>query len=465
VTIRRRLTLYYSATILGIVLFTLAMVGYALYQTVLTSGRDASRATALQIARELERGAEPDAALLSTVQDGNVLVVIRDASGAILVETDHPVAGIGADERAAAADIWGDALASGQPASATPVEAFVYALPVSPRAGTTLVVESWVSFDVRGESSVPLDKHLAIVLPAVLAAGLLGAFLHVRGALKPVESLATAAEGITASDLSRRLPDRGTRDELDRVAASFNGVLARLEASFAEREEVLARQRRFTSDASHELRTPLASILGYARMLRAWGLSDERTAAEGVAMIEREATRLVRMTEHLLDLARGDEGGSAVHQEPHDLRELVGCEVDTIRAASGDGPAFALTTPGEPVVAEVDPAAVRRALGAILENAARFSPRDGSVRVSVRSSDGWASVKVVDTGPGIVPEHQPHIFDRFYQADPSRATTGSGLGLAIAKQVAERHGGRIEVATEPGHGATFTLRLPLTSAS
>ena len=464
-TIRRRLTLYYSATILGIVLFTLAMVGYALYQTVLTSGRDASRATALQIARELERGAEPDAALLSTVQDGNVLVVIRDASGAILVETDHPVAGIGADERVGAADVWSDALASGQPASASPVEAYVYALPVSPRAGTTLVVESWVSFDVRGESSVPLDKHLAIVLPAVLVAGLLGAFLHVRGALKPVESLATAAEGITASDLSRRLPDRGTRDELDRVAASFNGVLTRLEASFAEREEVLARQRRFTSDASHELRTPLASILGYARMLRTWGLSDQRTAAEGVAMIEREATRLVRMTEHLLDLARGDEDGPPVRREPHDLRELAACEVETIRAATGDAPAFALTSPAEPVVSDVDPGGIRRALGAILENAARFSPGNGTVRVSVRSSGELAGIEVADSGPGIAAEHLPHVFDRFYQADASRATTGSGLGLAIAKQVAERHEGRIELTSEPGHGATFTLWLPLACSS
>ena len=464
-TIRGRLTLYYSATILVIVTVALVLMVLALVDAVGDAVEEKARATALEIARALDAGQQPSASLLRQVDGGDVLVVVRDGDGAILVETDHPVAGIGADERAAAPDVWRTALARGEPAGAGPQEAYVYALPIQPSTSEARVIEAWASYDKRGEATLPVGTDIVYVFVALVLFGLIGGFLLVRGALRSVEDLARSAERITASDLSMRLPERGTLDELDRVAISFNGVLARLETAFAEREEVLTRQRRFTSDASHELRTPLTSILGYARMLRTWGLSDKRTATEGVAMIEREATRLVRMTEHLLDLARGDEEGRPASWEPQDLRELAECEVETIRAATGNGPTFALTSCAEPVVAEVEPAAIRRALGAILENAARFAPSDGTVQVSVQSSGGWATVEVADSGPGIPSEHQSRIFDRFYQADPSRATTGSGLGLAIAKQVAERHGGRVEVASEPGDGATFTLWLPLTQAS
>ena len=460
-TIRRRLTQYYSATILGIVLVLLGVVGYALYRAVLDSVHETTRATALQVARDLERGAEPDQALLADVRDGNVLVVVRDGSGRILVETDHPVAGIGDDERAAGDGLWRNALEADAPATGGAVESYVHALPVSSGSGSARVVEAWMSLDVRGESVIPLDKHLVFVLPALLVAALVGGFVHVRGALRPVEALALSAETISASDLSRRLPNRGTRDELDRVADAFNGVLGRLEASFAEREEVLARQRRFTSDASHELRTPLASILGYARMLRTWGLTDPATAAEGVAMIEREATRLVAMTKHLLNLARLDEFGPPVRRVPCDLRDLAASEVATVRAAFEAGPSISLTASEEPVPVEVDAVEVRRAIGAILENSARFTPTDGDVRVAVGREVGWATVVVEDSGPGIPPEHQAHVFDRFYQADPSRATSGSGLGLAIARQAVERQGGRIELSSESGRGATFTLWLPV----
>lgn len=461
-TIRRRLTLYYSATILAIATIAVVLMALALWNAVIDGVRQSARATTLQVARALEAGAAPDAHLLRIVDDGNVLVVVRDVDGVVLVETDHPVAGIGADERAGGRDVWRDALATGAPVTSSPVEAYVYALPITPATSSARVVEAWSSYDARGEATLPVGTHIVFIFGALVLVGLIGGFVHVRGALKPVEALAHAAEAITASDLSRRLPNRGTRDELDRVAASFNGVLGRLEASFTEREEVLVRQRRFTSDASHELRTPLASILGYARMLRTWGLADAQTASEGVAMIERESTRLVAMTEHLLDLAQVDESGPTVRRARCDVRDLAASEVATVRAASVDGPAISLSVTDEPVMAEVDAAEVRRAICAVLENAARFTPAAGDVHVSVGRVDGWATIVVEDTGPGIPVEHQPHIFDRFYQVDTSRATSGSGLGLAIARQAVERQGGRIELSSREGQGATFTLRLPRT---
>jgi len=461
-TIRRRLTLYYSATLVGIVVIGIVLMALALWSAVSDGVRQSARATSLEIARALEAGAEPDADLLRIVDDGNVLVVVRDADGAILVETDHAVAGIGADERAGGREVWRDALATGGPVTSSPVKAYVYALPITPTTSTARVVEAWSSYDARGEATLPIGTHIVFIFGALVVVGLIGGFVHVRGALKPVEALALSAETITASDLSRRLPNRGTRDELDRVALSFNGVLGRLEASFAEREEVLARQRRFTSDASHELRTPLASILGYARMLRTWGLTDATTAAEGVAMIEREAIRLVAMTEHLLDLARVDESGSPDRRKRCDLRELTASVAATVRAAFDGGPAISLTAPDQPVLVEVDAVELRRAIGAVLENAARFTPSDGAVRVVTSRVDAWATVVVDDSGPGIPPEHQPHVFNRFYQADSSRATSGSGLGLAIARQAVERQGGWIELSSTEGQGAIFTLWLPAT---
>ncbi|MBA3275158.1 MAG: hypothetical protein H0T72_05135, partial [Chloroflexia bacterium] len=224
-------------------------------------------------------------------------------------------------------------------------------------------------------------------------------------------------------------------------------------------DAALAYQRRFVADASHELRTPLTSILGYTRMLRDWGLQHPEASAEAVARMEAEAVRMQSLVEGLLHLARGDEAGVGAMAEA-DLGHLVLEAVDLASVAEGQDLAFDLQLPEAPLMAMVDREAILQVLGILLDNARKFSPAGGTITVSLARETESAVVTVADTGPGIGPEHRDRIFERFYRADESRTTSGAGLGLAIAKDIVERHGGTIQVASEPGHGAAFTVRLP-----
>jgi two-component system OmpR family sensor kinase len=264
---------------------------------------------------------------------------------------------------------------------------------------------------------------------------------------------------MTEGDLSKRLPVAHPRDEIGRLATTINGLLARLEAAFARLEETLSRQRRFAADASHELRTPLTSIAGYAQMLAEWGLRDPQTAREGVEAIRQESERMQRLVEGLLALARGDEG-APLEIKHHDLAVVAEETARTAQTAAGEKIAVRYLPPKQPVDAPFDRSRIRQAASILLDNAVKYTPEGGKVTVAVREANGWAELEVSDTGMGIPEDQLPLIFERFHRADPSRTTAGAGLGLAIACQIAEAHGGRIEVESSPGEGSTFRLLLP-----
>jgi signal transduction histidine kinase len=261
---------------------------------------------------------------------------------------------------------------------------------------------------------------------------------------------------MTEGDLSRRLPVSHPKDEIGRLTTTINGLLARLEAAFARREEALARQRRFAADASHELRTPLTSISGYAQMLEEWGLRDPQTAREGVAAIRRESERMQRLVEGLLALTRGDEG-APLEIEEHNLAAVA---EEATRTAAGEKTTVEYLPPKRPVNAPFDRNRIRQVASILLDNALKYTPDGGKVTVRVREANGWAALEVSDTGVGIPEDQLPLIFERFYRADKARASSGAGLGLSIARQIAEAHGGRIEVESTPQEGSTFTLLLP-----
>jgi signal transduction histidine kinase/ribosomal protein L7/L12 len=303
--------------------------------------------------------------------------------------------------------------------------------------------------------------------PVLATVGLLGfvllvggAYLLTRAALSPVEAVVRAAGEMSEGDLSRRLPVANPKDEIGRLTTTINALLARLEVAFSRLEETLSRQRGFAADASHELRTPLTSISGHARMLDEWALEgDKETAHRSVGTIRREAGKMRGLIESLLTLTRGDEG-APMDVGRYDLG-AVGKEATETARAAADGRVSVEFVPNEhDVTAIFDRERVMQLASILLDNAIKYTPDGGNVTVRVQEEHDGVALAVSDTGVGISADQLPLVFERFYRADAARAEDGVGLGLSIARQIAEAHGGIIEVRSKVGVGSTFVLLLP-----
>ena len=280
-----------------------------------------------------------------------------------------------------------------------------------------------------------------------------GLFLAGR-ALDPIDRITRAAAAIGADDLSRRLNFHGSHDEVGRLAATFDRMLERLDRAFR-------RQRQFTADGSHELRTPLTMLASQIDV----ALERKRTVAdyeELLRSLRDDAARMTQLVGELLTLARADAGQQLLNREQLDLGELVSGVVQAMQSLALQRE-VQLTEQAQPHVAvSGDQTRLSQLLINLVDNALRYTSAGGNVRVTVAERAGWAELRVEDTGVGIAAEHLPHLFQRFYRADPARARTdgGAGLGLAIAQWIAEAHGGQISVDSEFGRGSTFTVRLP-----
>ena len=458
-SIRWRLTIFHLVVILLIAAVLIAILTVVSIRGVQTSVRETARARAVEAVQLLEQGVAPTDAALSELTEGNVYLLIRDGEGRVVAEVGIPSSDINAVSEVDREAVWQDVRAGEQSIQRSPAEMYVYAAPVASRDSGARVVEAWKSYDDFGGSIIPFATVVVIGVPVGLFLAITGSYLLARSALAPVDAIVHAAREISERDLSRRLPVQRPRDELGRLATTFNDLLARLDVAFRQREETLAQQRRFVADASHELRTPLTSIQGYARMLSRWALADPETARESVAAIEREAARMQALVDGLLHLARGDEGIPLDRIET-DLRELAVVTLERVQAGTGKELSWSLDVPDRPVCASVDREALTQAIAILLDNAAKYTPAGGHVSLTVRQLGDAAEIAVSDTGIGIDAVHLPHIFDRFYRVEEARSAGGTGLGLAIARQIAVGHGGDVTVSSEPGKGSTFTLRLP-----
>jgi two-component system, OmpR family, sensor kinase len=454
--IRWRLTLF-NALIIGAILLALGLSLLLLLREALLSGvEDTVRSRAVAAARALESKEDPLSDDVDQLTADGVFLIVRDARGRVLDQTTSF-----STYEETSDDVWKRALASGNPAGGTAEltsedSDYVYAVPVSPPAGPARVVEAGKSYDSVEDALEAFTTVLVVggLLAFLLSVG--GAYLLARAALSPVEAVVSSAREMTEGDLSRRLPVSHPKDEIGRLTTTINALLARLEAAFARREQALSRQRRFAADASHELRTPLTSISGYAQMLEEWGLRDPQTAREGVAAIRQESERMRRLVEGLLALTRGDEG-APLEIEDHDLAAVA---EEAAQTAAGEKMAVEYLPAKQLVNASFDRDRIRQVTSILLDNAVKYTAEGGKVTVRVRETNGWAELEVSDTGVGIPEDQLPLIFERFYRADPSRTAGGAGLGLSIARQIAEAHGGTIEVESTPGEGSKFTLLLP-----
>jgi heavy metal sensor kinase len=317
------------------------------------------------------------------------------------------------------------------------------------------------------ESEEPVRKSLAtlaeillVAFPVAIAAAFVGGSFLARRLLAPVGAMAAAAGRITEERLSGRLPVEDPADEFGRLATVVNHSLAGIEEAFE-------RLRRFTSDASHELRTPLTALRSVGEI----ALREPRPPEayrETIASMLEEADRLTRLVEGLLVLTREDSETYRARFAPLDLGELVREVVDVLRVLAEErGQDLRVFVHGN-VAVHGDRTTLRQAVLNLVDNAIKYTPREGSIRVDVRiRGDAEAAVEIADSGPGIAPEHRQRIFERFYRVDldRSRATGGAGLGLPIARWAIELHRGTIELETEEGKGSTFGIRIPRRSPS
>lgn len=285
---------------------------------------------------------------------------------------------------------------------------------------------------------------------------------------RPLIALTRVVEKVRDSgfpeQVSGELADSIDRDdEIGRLGRTFRDTFERLRIETQRVGETDARRREMVASVSHDLRTPLTALLGQLETIRMKGdamPADQQRELLGRAI--RNAQHLQRLTDALAELARLDNPEFRTDSEPIAIGELADDVVQRFMSrASDEGLALAIEYPDALPLVRVDAGLIERALGNLLDNALRVTPRGGSVSVRVVHEGGGVRIEVSDTGPGIEPEEQSRVFERFYQGSPHRELRGSaGLGLAIVRRVAELHGGRAGLRSEPGRGSTFFIDLP-----
>jgi len=444
VSLRLRLALFGGAVV-ALALLVFGLLLYALLSRgAVTNQDDALRTRAHDAVASLAVAPTPQAPIAPSdlSKSSDVFVEVMSLDGSALYST-----GLLNGSPPAAAPALLDQARLHRGAFATQGPLRLYVLPYS--GGYVMTGQS--TRVVQSNLSGIVVFLIVSAVPALLAA-LIASWLVAGRALAPLQSVAVAAEEIGRTrDFGRRLPSRRGRDEVARLAASFNQMLSRLQDAFES-------QRRFVADASHELRTPLTTIQGNAGLLASRAVSEEvRQAA--VADVVQESGRMARLVDRLLTLARAD-SGSELHLAAIDLKPLVD-EVCRQAGAAHPGRRLQVDTTGAAVDGDED--ALRQLLWILLDNAFRYA--SSAVEVRLFTEAGWARLLVGDDGPGVPGRDRERIFERFYRADPSRTGSHSGLGLSIAGWIVDQHRGRIIAGQSSLGGASFLIDLPLLPAS
>jgi two-component system, OmpR family, sensor kinase len=450
-------------------LTTLAMAGlgvvvYSFLDRYLTQRVDEDlQRSALPIIGYVQRGfIPPDRPEERAFNPSRLYTQVRDAAGRLVKVT--PV--MNGDEQLAAPDL-SSVHTVGQPQGVDYLTTDSvdgspsYRVQVTQLNNGTAVIIAAPLTDVEDTLSRLVTVEVVATVAVVLALAGLVTWVVRRG-LRPLGDVVVAADAVAAGDLSHRVPVPNPRTEVGHLGVAFNTMVDRIEASFAERDELEERLRRFVADASHELRTPLTSIRGYAELFRRGAADDPDQLALAMRRIEDEASRMGILVDDLLLLARLDQG-RPLEREPVELVALVDDAVADARAVEPNRP-ISFVDPGRQVVVSGDDVRLHQVVANLLANARVHTPEGTPVAVRVDVDGPDAVVEVADEGPGMTPEAAAHVFERFYRADSSRNRRhggGAGLGLAIVAAVVSAHGGRVSAAATPGRGARFVVHLPM----
>jgi heavy metal sensor kinase len=317
------------------------------------------------------------------------------------------------------------------------------------------VVEVGVS-NARTEATLrQVLLMLAIGMPVAVCVAVAGGFILVRRALRPVERIAHKAEDITQHNLSERLPVVQTGDELERLSIALNHMISRLEDSIQD-------SKRFVADASHELRTPLTVLRGELEAL-AQDPQLKLPTREALGSMLEEVDRLVEIVEGLLALSRLDAGESRAEWVAFDLAELAASTADQMSLLAEDKNIAVVCDSSPDVLVEGDRARMKQVVVNLLDNAIKYTPNGGRVRLKVAREDAFAILEIADDGIGIPQQALPHVFKRFFRVDDSRSREqgGAGLGLSIVESICAAHGAQLEVMSIPGKGSLFRIKQSL----
>lgn len=466
-SVRMRLTLW-CVGVLALVLISFsigvyALLAHSLYERSDAGLRSSVEATAATLEREISKGSSQS--VTSELEEQffpDQSVAVFDAAGRLIAEKPArgnihaqlpPIGSIPAEIHIYTAND-GDEAEDGRRIA-------VQRINIASAGAPFYIVASQPLEAMMEELEALRNIFYAAVPFALVFAGLGGWFLA-RRSLAPMVSMSERARRISAENLEQRLPVVNPRDELGKLAETFNELLTRLNASFAQ-------QRQFMADASHELRTPLSVMHTAAAVTLEKPHRAEDEYREALSMVDEQTRRLTRIVEDMFTLARADAGSRTLHCSDFYLDELVG---ETGRAASllATRKGVQLTVEGSPESPyRGDEGLLRQMLLNLLGNAVKHTPAGGVVRVSLARRTVEYIITVSDTGSGIPVEAQPHIFERFFRADKARSRAdsadgggaGAGLGLAIARGIAEAHDGRLELAHSDERGSTFIATLPV----
>ena len=457
-TLRWRLTFWYGGMAAAILILLASILYLSVRHSLISIREEDVRDTASSASQILEETSSPRSAVgkvrrrdvrtvwaIGEVRRQDVYVIIRDADGAVLAETPD----------------------AEEPPDNVPADA---AYPGVLRDGHYLVT-IFDSEDVPDATGVvysvlpawdPVLQRLLLIEAAAVAGALaliVGFGPRLAGrALRPLKSVSNVAGELRRGRLGSRvnLPElKSRRDEVGEVARSFDTMAESLERLFEAERESKETLRRFAADASHELRTPLTSIIGYLDVLDESGDKDPVVRRQVLRAIREEGERMARLVEDLLVLARLDTQRK-MHVELVDLVTLT--RESTVNYSRRQ---VEFAAPGLVVPVLADREALRRVVSNLLSNAIKHTPPEQRILVSVDREGQEAVLRVADEGVGIPEDALPHVFERFYRAESSRAGEGTGLGLAIVRETVEALEGRIEVESAPATGSTFTVRLPL----
>jgi heavy metal sensor kinase len=337
------------------------------------------------------------------------------------------------------------------PSGSLLIGAAVVAASSSPR----YIVEVGVSTQRTETTLRQVLLLLAIGLPIAVTIAVIGGFILVRRALKPVEGIAHKAEEITQVNLSERLPVMRTGDELERLSISLNHMISRL-------EDAIQTSKRFVADASHELRTPLTVLRGELEGLAQDAQLRAHTRESLGSMLE-EVDRLAEIVESLLALSKLDAGDATSERVTFDLGELATGTAEQMSLLAEDKKITVVCEAEPQVMVEGDRARMKQVVVNLLDNAIKYTPNGGRVLLKISRGAREAVLEVADNGVGIPADALPHMFKRFYRVDDSRSRDqgGAGLGLSIVKSICSAHGAAVEVTSTTGEGSTFRVRQPL----
>jgi two-component system, OmpR family, sensor kinase len=465
-SVRTRLTLWYVAVLAG-VLVTFSVAVYTLlvrtlYDRIESELRSTQQVAITSLDNDAAEGQTIAGAASSTVRElfnPPQRLTIYDGNGAMLADNglDDPPPSVPVE----ALGPGGDVAIYTEPEEPGDDDLRLVAartVTLFPGDRRYIVVASYPLEPIEEEIEV-IERVFLYAIPGTLAiAGGLGWFLA-RRSLAPAVAMSEQARQIGAGNLDERLPVSDSRDELGRLATNFNELLDRLHTAFSL-------QRQFMADASHELRTPLSVVGTTVEVTLEKEQRSEAELREALEIIGEQNQRLARTVRDMFTLARADAGRYPLQHTKFYLDETID---EVVRAARQLGSRRGVDVTGgtsgdSPLHGDED--LLRQMVMNLAENAVKHTPAGGTVRVKLEREADRYVITVADTGAGIPPETQPHIFERFYRGDRARSHTdgsgGAGLGLPIARWIAEAHGGRLELAHSDAHGSTFRVTIPTT---